>query len=121
MLPYRQTRRLQIEDFRVRPENCPGWVWGNTRLPRDGEAIFCAAGSGTVTALHGKTGDGSRLIQIELAGGTSRPFFAAASNVLLPPADGDAGEGRGGPGDGSREPRVPGIWLGGSGSGARFG
>jgi len=37
-----------------------------------------------VLSVHGKTGDGSRLLQIRLGDGTP-PFFAAASNVLVMP------------------------------------
>ncbi len=85
MLPFRTKTALCIEDFRVRLTDRPGWVWGTARLPQQGEEIFCAAGMGTVTALHGKTGDGSRLVQIGLENAVRRPFFAAASNVLLAP------------------------------------
>ncbi len=85
MLPFRTKTALRIEDFRVRLTDRPGWVWGTARLPQQGEEIFCAAGMGTVTALHGKTGDGSRLVQIGLENAVRRPFFAAASNVLLAP------------------------------------
>lgn len=85
MLPYRTKTALRIEDFQVRLADHPGWVWGTARLPQQGEEIFCAAGMGTVTALHGKTGDGSRLVQIGLTNAARRPFFAAASNVLLAP------------------------------------
>jgi hypothetical protein len=87
MLPYRTARAIRIEDFRVRLEDRPGWVWGTTRVPQKGEEIFCAAGLGTVTAVHGKTGNGSRLVQIGLGEAVKQPFFAAASNVLLAPVE----------------------------------
>jgi hypothetical protein len=79
-------RGLREADFRVTPEQRPGWVRGNERLPSVGETVFCAGGEGTMIALHGKTGDGSRLIQIRLDNEKSPPFFAAASNVLVKPA-----------------------------------
>ncbi len=121
MLPFRNANKLRIEDFRVSLEDRPGWVWGTTRVPRQGEEIFCAAGAGTVTALHGKTGDGSRLVQIGLANVPKRPFFAAASNVLLPPAEADAPEelptGRAS----SHAPAEPDVWLSGSRSAKHLG
>jgi hypothetical protein len=112
MLPYRTVGKLRADDFRVRLEDRPGWVWGTTRLPLAGEEIYCAAGEGTVTALHGKTGDGSRLVQVGIIGRDKHPFFAAASNVLLPPASAvGAARVRG---SSSVEPEP---WLGGSGGG----
>jgi hypothetical protein len=114
MLPYRSANKIRIEDFQVRPEDRPDWVSGTTRLPRAGEEIYCAAGEGTVTALLGKTGDGSRLVQIGLASAPKHPFFAAASNVLLPPPVDEAPSRK-------RKSRVaatvaaePAPWLGGS-------
>jgi hypothetical protein len=85
MLPFHARSSLRIEDYRVNPSDRPGWLSGTDRTPRVGEEIFCASGLGVVAALGGKTGDGSRLIEIRLNGATRRSFFAAASNVLLPP------------------------------------
>jgi hypothetical protein len=116
MLPFRTTGKLRIDDFRVRLEDCPGWVSGTTRLPLKGEAIFCAAGTGTVAALHGKTGDGSRLIQVELPSCPKRLFFAAASNVLLPPVGAETSA----PRSGSTDAVGAAVWLGGSGSSAHL-
>lgn len=121
MLPYRTVRNLRTEDFRVRPAERPGWVAGTMRLPRQGEEIFCAAGSGKVTALHGKTGDGSRLLQIELPDPALRPFFAAASNVLLPPAGADESPDSASARGDSRGMAAATAWLGGSGSSAHIG
>ncbi len=53
-----------------------------SRLP--GRPSTCAGGEGTVVSIQGKTGDGSRLLQIRLEE-TKAPFFAASSNVLLKP------------------------------------
>jgi hypothetical protein len=114
MLPYRDADAVRMEDFRVRPADRPGWVLGSTRLPLKGEAVFCAAGEGTVTALLGRTGNGSRLVQIALPG-AAKPFFAAASNVLIAPSTGaivQAGRDERG-----ADPEVEAeAWLGGSGS-----
>lgn len=114
MLPYRTTTALRVEDFRVRLTDRPGWVRGTARLPQQGEEIFCAAGMGTVTALHGKTGDGSRLVQIGLASAAQHPFFAAASNVLLRPAAAAVPEAGARNGSGAPSTAEPAVWLGGS-------
>lgn len=79
------TRRIRAEDFRVDPEGHPGWVVRDSRAPTVGEAVFCAGGEGAVASVHGKTGDGSRLIQIRLDDQETPPFFAASSNVLFRP------------------------------------
>lgn len=78
------TKALRGTDFRVSPEMRPGWVFGSERTPEVGETVYCAGGEGTMAALHGKTGDGSRLLQIHIAD-VKAPFFAAASNVLVSP------------------------------------
>jgi hypothetical protein len=79
-------KRMRVEEFRVNPEDRPGWVLGTERIPSVGEEVFCAGGEGTVLSVHGKTGDGSRLLQIRLADEGAAPFFAASSNVLLMPS-----------------------------------
>ena len=78
-------RALRANDFRISEEDRPGWVRATVRTPSLGEEVFCAGGAGTIAGLHGKTGDGSRLLQIRLDGDSSPPFFAAASNVLVMP------------------------------------
>jgi hypothetical protein len=79
------TRRMRTEDFVVDPDQRPGWVAASSRSVRVGEEVYCAGGTGRVSSVHGRTGDGSRLLQIELASLDSPPFFAAASNVLISP------------------------------------
>jgi hypothetical protein len=76
---------LRAEEFRVDPDNKPGWVRGTERSLAVGEDVFCAGGDGTVLSVHGKTGDGSRLLQIRLSDEKAPPFFASASNVLVLP------------------------------------
>ena len=78
-------KRIRAEDLSVSSAERPGWVAGSARTPRVGEEIYCAGGAGVVTAVLGKTGDGSRLVQIQLADPSAKPFFAAASNVLIAP------------------------------------
>jgi hypothetical protein len=80
------TKRMRAEDFRVDPDEMPGWIPANSRIPAVGEEVFCAGGVGSVASVHGKTGDGSRLLQIRLAEEGTPPFFAAASNVLIAPS-----------------------------------
>jgi hypothetical protein len=78
-------KTMRNSDYRVRPEHRPGWPSGSDSPPAVGETVYCAGGEGTVIALHGKTGDGSRLVQIQLSAAKAPPFFAAASNVLVKP------------------------------------
>ena len=78
-------KRIRDEDLFVNGDSRPGWIVASERVPRVGEAVFCVGGEGVVAAVLGKTGDGSRLLEIRLATEGARPFFAAASNVLVAP------------------------------------
>ena len=80
------TKRLRAEDGKVDMTARPGWTTGQERVPNVGEQVLCAGGAGEVVALLGKTGDGSRLLEIRLGDAQAKPFFAAASNVLVAPA-----------------------------------
>lgn len=71
--------------FYVDPLSRPGWVSGAERVPSVGDPVECSGGPGEVVRVLGKTGDGSRLLEIKLADARARPFFAAASNVLVAP------------------------------------
>lgn len=84
------TRRVLNGEFYVDATARPGWLTAVERAPAVGEEVFCAAGPGTVFAVLGKTGDGSRLLEIRLPSADSKPFFAAASNVLVAPVNGAA-------------------------------
>lgn len=79
------SQSLRKTDLEVRSESRADWARGSDTPPVVGDTVLCTAGEGTVTALHGKTGDGSRLVQVRLADGKSPPFFAAASNLLVMP------------------------------------
>ncbi|HSJ06492.1 MAG TPA: hypothetical protein VK936_07315 [Longimicrobiales bacterium] len=82
------------EDQRIDPTARPGWVKGNVREPRVGDEVFCTAGAGTVLRIHGRTGNGSRLLEVRLANSAKAPFFVASSNVLVPPETAvDGGDG----------------------------
>src|SRR5688500_4651305 len=80
----KSAKNLRALDFQVTADDRPGWIPGTERLPLTGETVYCAGGEGTVVSIQGKTGDGSRLLQIRLEE-TKAPFFAASSNVLLKP------------------------------------
>lgn len=86
MIKSNSSRALRVEEYRVNPEERPGWILASERTPTVGESVYCANGAGTVLSVHGKTGDGSRLLQIRLETEKAPPFFAAASNVLVMPA-----------------------------------
>ncbi len=84
--PARPGRRRNHPELHVdRDDAHAGWSTGVERVPRVGDAVYCAAGVGEVRALLGKTGDGSRLLEIRLEDPAAKPFFAAASNVLVAP------------------------------------
>lgn len=85
MAKSRGAKSLRAEEFRVSPDDRPGWVRGSVATPEVGQEVYCAGGPGAVVSVHGKTGDGSRLLQIRLEDEAARPFFAAASNVLVAP------------------------------------
>lgn len=85
MAQFNSASRLRPEAFRVRAEERPGWISADDRLPAVGEPVFCAGGPGVLQAIAGKTGDGSRLLEIRLDDPKAKPFFAAASNVLVAP------------------------------------
>lgn len=79
------SKRLRVEEYQVSPLDRPGWVRGSTRPLAIGDEVYCAAGEGTVASVRGRTGDGSRLLQIQLSDEQAAPFYAAASNVLVLP------------------------------------
>jgi hypothetical protein len=80
------TKRMRDDELFVSDSAHPGWIPASQRPPRVGDEVFCTGGQGVVAAVLGKTGDGSRLLEIKLADPAARPFFAAASNVLIAPA-----------------------------------
>ena len=78
-------RRIRAEDLFVSNDDRPGWVPASDHLPSVGQEVYCVGGVGELEAVLGKTGDGSRLLQIRLSDPDAKPFFAAASNVLVAP------------------------------------
>jgi hypothetical protein len=85
MTSYGGKAPRRSEDVRVDPALHPDWVSGIDRLPRPGETVLCSEGLAEVVRLLGKTGNG-RLLELKVREGRTTPFFAAAGNVLVPPA-----------------------------------
>ncbi len=77
--------QLSPEKLKVDRAARPDWPTGAEQTPVAGGEVFCTAGLCTVTRVLGRTGDGSRLLELRLDSGDRRPFFAAASNVLVRP------------------------------------
>lgn len=85
MLYSADARRIRADGLRVKATDHPGWVSGAQREPKPGQDVLCTGGLAEVVRLLGKTGDGSRLLELRLHEGKHPPFFVAASNVLLAP------------------------------------
>lgn len=82
----RRPEKLSPEHLKVDRSVRPDWPTGADRTPVVGEEVYCTEGACTVTRVLGRTGNGSRLLELKLSGQDRRPFFAAASNVLVRPA-----------------------------------
>lgn len=78
-------KRVNNAELHVDREARPDWMSGHERALAVGEEVYCAMGCGQIAAILGKTGDGSRLLEIRLPDTGAKPFFAAASNVLIAP------------------------------------
>jgi hypothetical protein len=81
------SRRIRKEDLKVSLETEPGWQSGEEQLPSAGSTVLCAEGMAEVVKLLGKTGNGTRLLELKLLDGTRQPFFAESSNVRVPPPE----------------------------------
>lgn len=80
-------RRINSADLHVDPAARPDWPSGAERTPSIGEQVYCTGGIAEVVRLLGKTGDGSRLLELKLPVTAAKPFFVAASNILVAPAE----------------------------------
>ena len=78
-------KRLRPEDLQVDKTQQPEWTAGNEAQLIAGTIVMCTAGLATIIKVRGKTGDGSRLLELRLVEGDQHPFYAAASNVLVQP------------------------------------
>ena len=76
------SRRMKAEELKVCAETAADWMESD-RLPAVGEVVYCTGGRAEVIKLHGKTSDGSRLIELKLLDEHAAPFFAASSNILV--------------------------------------
>ncbi len=81
------SRRIRRESLRVAASERPGWVSGAEGPLAVGDCVHCADGVAEVVRILGRTGDGSRLLELALPDRPRQPFFAAASNVLVPPRE----------------------------------
>lgn len=80
------SNRIREEDVYVNREAHPDWPTGAERLLKAGDEVFCVGGVAEVVKVLGRTGDGSRLLELKLKNVVgAKPFFAAASNVLVAP------------------------------------
>lgn len=79
------SRRINPADLHVDHAAHPEWQSGLERVPTVGEVVHCTSGAAEVVRVLGKTGDGSRLLELKLGDAAAKPFFAAASNVLVAP------------------------------------
>jgi hypothetical protein len=75
-------------DLRIDRSEHSTWPTGMEELPAVGQRVFCTGGMASVVRILGRTGDGSRLMELRLIGRTAPPFHAAASNVLVEPTSG---------------------------------
>ena len=76
---------LNPADLRMDRSARPGWPTGAEELLSIGQHVYCTEGMAEVVRVLGKTGNGSRLLQLKLLDRTASPFHAAASNVLVAP------------------------------------
>lgn len=88
MTQFNSSTRIRPADLHVDPAARPEWVRGSERIPAVGEEVYCTQGEAVVASLLGSTGDGSRLLELRLPDPKAKPFFAAASNVLVAPVVG---------------------------------
>jgi len=78
---------LKPEDQRIDRQARPGWPTGAECAPRVGDVVYCTGGLGTVLRVLGKTGNGSRLLELRLPAAGAVAFFASGSNVLMAPRE----------------------------------
>lgn len=77
------SRRMTVEGLKVASGSDTDWHPCADRLPTVGEIVKCTGGMAEVIKLHGKTSDGSRLIELKLIAEKAPPFYAASSNILV--------------------------------------
>lgn len=80
-----RANRTSPEQLKIDRTARPDWPTGADRTPVVGEEVYCTEGMCSVVRVLGRTGNGSRLLELHLEGLDRKPFFAAASNVLVRP------------------------------------
>ena len=80
----RRENHLSPEKLKIDRGARPDWPTGADRTPLVGEEVYCTEGLCSVVRVLGRTGNGSRLLELRLDG-ERKPFFAASSNVLVHP------------------------------------
>ena len=80
-----RTPRQKRETLNVQADLQPDWIVATERPLVVGERVLCAEGYAELSRILGKTGDGSRLLELILPDRPKHPFFAAASNILIAP------------------------------------
>lgn len=78
---------LRPQDQRVDRGARPEWPTGAERAPQVGDVVYCTGGLGTVQRVLGRTGNGSRLLELRIPALGKIPFFASGANVLLAPRE----------------------------------
>ncbi len=87
MLGNNSVKRIRPEELVIDQAAQPEWTPGHLSEIVSGDVVQCTAGLAQVIKVRGKTGDGSRLLELKLVEGETAPFFAAASNVLVRPRE----------------------------------
>ncbi len=78
--------KRQSKEVVIASEGHADWIAGTERPLVLGESVLCTDGLAQLSRILGKTGDGSRLLELSLPDRPKHhPFFAAASNVLIAP------------------------------------
>jgi hypothetical protein len=84
MINFNSARRIDSSTLHVDNTPHPDWIPASERLPKPGEEVYCTGGPAELVKVLGKTGNGSRLLELKRPG-EKHPFFAAATNVLVAP------------------------------------
>jgi hypothetical protein len=85
MSDMHSSRRVSGHSLRVDMTARPDWIAATEQLVAVGDEVQCTEGLAQVVRILGRTGDGSRLLELSIADRPRQPFFAAASNVLVAP------------------------------------
>ncbi len=79
------TKPIDAAELRIDRSAHPDWPTGGEQPPARGQHVYCLGGMAEVMRILGKTGNGSRLLELRLLDQAAPPFLTAASNVLVAP------------------------------------